>query len=193
MKSRRRDTIDPMWGDLFTRKTTETPLAKVLAYIPVFSQLTRNEHRQLASLVHIRRFGPDETIIQGGAEQSGVYLIRSGSVHIVRDRFESDSGERVRKIVATLGPNELLGEFALLDSTPRTTSVVAAEASELIGFFKPDLMDLLDTKPALGCKILLRLAEDMSRSLTLDCEKVRALRRSNRSAVALPNAAVGGS
>ena len=168
-----------MWGNLFSRKAAGPSLAQTLAYIPVFSQLSRREQVELSRLVHIRRFTMDETIIQGGAEQSGVYLIRSGTANIVRERLAPD-GEPVREIVGTLGPSELLGEFALLDGTPRTTSVIAAEAAELIGFFKPDLMDLLDTKPALGCKILLRLAEGMSRSLARDCEKIRDMRRADR-------------
>ena len=61
----------------------------------------------------------------------------------------------------------------MLDDTPRSSSIVAAEPSELIGFFKPDLMGILSTTPAMGCKILLRLAEEMGRSLQRDYEKLR--------------------
>ena len=52
---------------------------------------------------------------------------------------------------------------------------MAARHSELIGFFKPDLMETLATNPVLGCKILLRLAEEMSRSLAADYGALRAL------------------
>jgi len=76
-------------------------------------------------------------------------------------------------VVDSLGPGELIGEFALLDDTPRSSSIVAAEPSELIGFFKPDLKGILSTTPAMGCKILLRLAEEMGRSLKRDYEKLR--------------------
>jgi hypothetical protein len=44
----------------------------------------------------------------------------------------------------------------------------------VIGFFKPDLMDVLVTKPALGCKILLRLAEEMNRTLSKDYGRLQA-------------------
>ena len=168
---RRLAPIDPMWGNLFSRGSVEDPLVQTLAQIPIFSQLTKRERLKLSRLVHVRRFGLGETVIPSGIEQSGVYLIRSGSVYIVRQRYDS------QEVVATLGPDTLLGEFALLDSTPRTSSVAAAEASELIGFFKPDLDDLLRTSPALGCKILFRLAQQMSRSLANDCTRIREIHR----------------
>ena len=38
---------------------------------------------------------------------------------------------------------------------------------------KRDLMDILVTNPQLGCKILLRLAEEMSKSLQKDYRKLR--------------------
>jgi hypothetical protein len=44
----------------------------------------------------------------------------------------------------------------------------------VVGFFKPDLMDILVTKPALGCKILLRLAEEMNRTLSKDYGRLQA-------------------
>jgi CRP/FNR family cyclic AMP-dependent transcriptional regulator len=84
-------------------------------------------------------------------------------VHIVR---QNRSGER--EVVGTLYPSELLGELSLLDDSPCSSSIVAAEDSELIGFFKPDLMDILVTKPQMGCKILLRLAEEMAHILRGD-------------------------
>ena len=71
-------------------------------------------------------------------------------------------------MVGTLYSPELISEFALLDDSPRSSSLIAAESSELIGFFKPDLMDILVTNPELGCKILLRMSEEMARSLQRD-------------------------
>ncbi|MFH1571791.1 MAG: cyclic nucleotide-binding domain-containing protein [Gemmatimonadota bacterium] len=162
--------IDPEWENFFSPEKAETkePLDRALGRIPVFGLLKRRELRRLARLVHVRRFAAGETVIRRGAKQSGFYLIGSGSVNVVREHADGR-----REAVATLYPPELLGEFALLDDSPRSTSLVAAEASELIGFFKPDLMDIIATKPAMGCRILLRLAEDMTRSLGNDYRRLR--------------------
>jgi CRP-like cAMP-binding protein len=155
---------DPEWANLFRQEAqTHFPLEVVLARVPVFSALSPTELRTLARLVHPRRFSPGETIIRRGVEQSGFYLVRSGSVQIVRHNAGGGA-----QVAGTLGPGALLGEFALVDGSPRTSAVVAAERSELIGFFKPDLMNIMVTNPGLGCKILLNLAAQMNQTLTKD-------------------------
>ena len=164
-------TIDPEWETFFSPKsaTRTEPLERMLGRIAIFSLLRAKELRLLARLVHVREFERGEVVIQRGVQQSGLYLIRSGSVNIVRERAGG------AEVVGTLGPPELLGEFALLDESPRSTSVVAAENSELIGFFKPDLMDILATNPEMGCMILLRLGEQMTATLNKDYRRLREM------------------
>ena len=162
---------DPEWANLFRPEAqAHPPLEATLARVPVFSALTPRELWTLARIVHPRRFAAGETIIRRGAEQSGFYLIHSGSVQILRRDAKGEN-----QVVGTLGPGEFLGEFALVDGTPRTSTVVAAERSELIGFFKPDLMDIMVTDPGLGCKILLSLAEQLGQFLARDYRALKKL------------------
>jgi CRP-like cAMP-binding protein len=164
--------IDPEWENFFSPEQVEKEqsLERALSNIPTFSLMKDKGLRLLARVVHVRSYETGETIIRRGVNQSGFYLIRTGSVHIVRELADGK-----RRVVGTLYPPELLGEFALLDDTPRSTSVVAAEPSELIGFFKPDLMDIIATNPDTGCRILLRLSEDMSQSLHEDYQRLREM------------------
>jgi len=159
-----REIIDPEWDNVF-RKVDEVrePLVEVLGHIPIFSLLSLRELERIARAVHVRQYEPGETVIRRGVAQSGFYMINSGSVHIVRQNRAGES-----EVVGTLYPAELVGEFSLIDDSPRSSSIVAAEESEIIGFFKPDLMDILVTKPQMGCKILLRLAEEMAHILRGD-------------------------
>ena len=41
-----------------------------------------------------------------------------------------------------------------------------------IGFFKPDLLDIMVTNPSMGCTIILRLLEDMTQSLNKDYRRL---------------------
>ena len=167
----REELADPEWSNLITEEDTlEESLPQALCRIPIFSLLSDNELELLGRMVHLRTYAPDETVIQRGVEQSGLYVVKTGSVNIVRRSLDG-----TRTVVGSLGAGEILGEFALLDNTPRTSSVVAAEASVLIGFFKPDLTGILTTKPTMGCKILLRLAEEMCRSLGADYRRLRGM------------------
>ena len=79
------------------------------------------------------------------------------------------------EITGTLGPPAIIGRFALLDDSPAPATAIAAERSELIGFFKPDLEDIVATDPGLGCRILLRLGEEMAAALDKDYARLEAL------------------
>ena len=161
--------IEPEWENFFRKKKRTVPsLERLLGAVPMFSLLRADELKRLAKIVHVRRYKSGEAVIRRGAKQSGFYLIRTGSVDIVREGQGQQS-----LVIATLGPAELIGEFALLGDSSRSTSIVATESSELIGFFKADLMDILVTNPSMGCAILLRLGEQMGESLSKDYAKLR--------------------
>ena len=149
---------DPEWsaGYLSDAHSGET-LVDILGALPIFETLTWKELAQLERIVHRRWFVAGEMVIQAWIPRSGLFVVITGNVHVVR--HDSDG---TPMILDTLGPGTLLGEFAILDDSPRSSSIVAAEPSHLIGFFRPDLMDLVNTDPRLGFKILHRLAQIMS-------------------------------
>ena len=169
MEKPKETVIDPEWENIFAETKADTDresLVRILGAIPILSLLCASELKLLSRVVHTRKFDSGEIVIQRGARQSGFYVVRTGSVNIVRPGVDGPP------VVGTLRPPALLGEFSLVDDAPRSTSIVAAEPSELVGFFKPDLMDVLVTNPGMGCAILLRLAEEMSHHLNRDYDKL---------------------
>ncbi|MDP6776062.1 MAG: cyclic nucleotide-binding domain-containing protein, partial [Candidatus Latescibacteria bacterium] len=138
----------------------------------VFATLTWRELEKIERIVHRRRFGAGEVVLRAWVPRSGFFVVVSGSVNVVR---RADDGSDI--VVGELGEGELLGEFALLDDTPRSTSIVAAEKSELVGFFRPDLMDLVATDPRLGFKVLYRLSQAIAGQFRSDIERLRRVRR----------------
>ena len=155
-----KNSIDPEWDNVFRYVEDEaTSVIDVLLNVPIFSLLTSRELQRVAQAMHLRKYAQGECVIRSGASQSGFYVIVEGAVDVV---------SRTGGVLGTLHSPELIGEFALLDDSPRSSSLIAAEPSELIGFFKPDLMDILVTNPELGCKILLRMSEEMARNLQRD-------------------------
>jgi CRP-like cAMP-binding protein len=164
---------DPEWGNVLRRKeATEETIPSILKSLPMFETLTAPELVKVERIVHRRRFAAGEVIIRARAPRSGMYIVKSGSVDVVRPM-----GNGIFHKVGRLEAGDLLGEFAILDDSPRSTSIVAAEPSELLGFFKPDLMELVETDPRLGLKIVLRVAEMMTRRLRQDIELLRSLQK----------------
>ena len=79
-----------------------------------------------------------------------MYIIENGRVNITLGKEE--------KLLAVLSDKEFFGEIALLSETPRTATATAVINSSILGFFQPDMMDLIETNPRMGNKVLLRLA-----------------------------------
>ncbi|MDA0749062.1 MAG: cyclic nucleotide-binding domain-containing protein [bacterium] len=164
---------DPEWHSLVRRRRERhAVLLEMLGELPLFNMLSWKELEKLARIVHRRHFIPGESVLRPRVPRSGMFVIQSGSVHVVRTL---EDGSPV--VVGRLGAGELLGEFSLLDDSPRSTAIVAAETSELVGFFRPDLMDLIETDPKLGFKILYRLSQIMAAQLREDLGRLRRVRK----------------
>jgi CRP-like cAMP-binding protein len=107
-----------------------------------------------------------ETIFEKGDPGSGMYIIRSGKVLIFNRNIHDQEQE-----MAVLGSGELFGETALSSPAPRTFSARTAEATELIGMYRSDLLTTTSKHPAIACRILLGLAKlisDQSQRATIE-------------------------
>lgn len=85
-----------------------------------------------------RVFEVDEVIFQEGDVANCAYLLKSGKVEISTYR----DSELV--VLTTIAPNQLFGELALIDNTPRSATAVALEASEAILVRPEDMARHLD-------------------------------------------------
>jgi CRP/FNR family transcriptional regulator, cyclic AMP receptor protein len=98
-----------------------------LAHVPLFSELNRRELRTLAQAAIQREYPAGATIVQQGETGVGLYVIIRGRV-LVR-RQQADGAERQ---LSALGGGEMFGEMALLDTFPRSASVVAEKATTVL-------------------------------------------------------------
>lgn len=147
--------LDPIWGNIFRKKTSrEEELISILKEVPIFEDLNRRELRQIERIVHNRTYAINEAVVEEGEPGMGMYIIRSGEVHVLQKTKEGE----VQKL-ASYKEGDFFGDLALLDEAPRSASVIATEPCQMIGFFRPDLFDLIEQDPRLGLKIVLRLAQ----------------------------------
>jgi CRP/FNR family transcriptional regulator len=104
-----------------------------------------------------------------------MYIIQSGSAHV-----ELETPDEAHIHLATLGEQQFFGEMSLLDGAPRAASVVAAERTHALGFFRADLMGLIEHAPRLGFKIVWRLNNIMRRRLNETLGEYREVTRALR-------------
>ena len=163
------------WANILRKKSeAEKNLSDILKRIPLFSGLNGRELKKVEQIVHLRNYRDQEVIFRQNEPGVGMYAIRSGKVDIV-----SDFGKSSARSLAHFETGDFFGELALLDEAPRSASAVAGEPSELIGLFRPDLLDLIERNPRLGVKIILPLLQLLGKRLRLTNERLHALSQSS--------------
>ncbi len=159
---------DGIWGNIFRIGQRKDPLAEILKNVPLFKDLTMKELRILEKLVHARTYKQGEAVFVESEPGSGMYVIRSGHVDVV---LKDPSGQQM--VLAELGPGDFFWEMALLGDSTRSASAISRDHSELIGFFHPDLEEIINLHPAMGAKITFGLAKTLSERLRFTNEQLR--------------------
>lgn len=149
---------DPFWSNLFRRRSEqEDELYEILSHVPIFQDLGRREFERVRGILHRRTYGEGEAIVREGDVGVGMYVILSGEVSIVQ---EGTDGQQLE--LAQFGPGDFFGDQVLLDESPRTASVLTRSTTRAVGFFRPDLLELIERNPRLGLKIVMRLSQMIS-------------------------------
>lgn len=169
---------DPFWSNIFHRRDKEdTDVFEILKKVPIFQDLRRREFNKIETILHRRNWSTDEPIVNEGDPGVGMYIIITGEVRIVQ---VGEDG--VQQQLATLTGGDFFGEQALLDESPRTASVYANESCRVIGFFRPDLLELIESNPRLGLKIVMRLSQMISVRLRHTNRLLKEARLQNKQA-----------
>jgi CRP-like cAMP-binding protein len=150
--------LDPFWSNIFSRRDRSGDgLYEVLSKVPIFQDLSRREFERIRGILHRRSFNTDEAIVNEGDLGVGMYVILSGEVAILQEGVDGKMIE-----LATFGEGDFFGDQVLLDESARTASAIARAQTRAVGFFRPDLLELIERNPRLGLKIVMRLSHMIS-------------------------------
>lgn len=131
----------------------------------LFTGLTEDEIASLSERLELKKFDAGGVVIETGAAATELFLLAMGRVSVF---VEHDSGARRR--LATFSPGMVFGEVALIDSAPRSATIIADSAVECIVLSVDDFNQLGESHPAIKIKLL----ENLSRGL---CRKLRKANR----------------
>ena len=134
----------------------EGKIIPALRTVPIFEGLTFRDLRKIELIVHERTFMPDEVVFYERQPGTGMYVVKKGLIRLTKTM----SGERIT--IAELGEGEFFGEMSLLEEYPRSAQATAVLKTEVLGIFRPDLLDLIKRHPKLGSKILMRLSKRLA-------------------------------
>ncbi len=99
----------------------------------------RRHFRKLATPTELRA---RDVLFHAGDVGDGCYFIRDGAVKAVV--YAHDGQER---LLAVLGPGSLVGEMALIDDEPRSATVVALRACQLLHLSNAAFFQLAELHP----------------------------------------------
>jgi len=134
--------------------------------VPLFAGLGPSELGVLEQHATIRTYPRNSVVIHEGDEANALYVILSGQVKVFL------SNEEGKEIVLNMqGPGEHFGELALIDSAPRSASVMTVEKTRLAAISKADFRQIL----ADHTDISLSLIRDLAARVRLLSENVKNL------------------
>ena len=145
------------WGDVFKSKK-EPKLTDFLSTMLLFKGLTESQLIQLSTYLHQRRFQKDEFVFQKNEPGESLYIVSKGSVSI-SDQISSDK--------TYIESPSFFGELSLVDENPRVVTAVATENTELLVFFRSDLLKIKEDNPNIAAVILYNLAFVLGKRLSL--------------------------
>ena len=159
------------WKNVFRIKRKPTSVEEMLAKIPVFENLKTKELRQVAGIVHRRQYVSGEYVFFQNDPGLGMYVIEQGEVSVFLL-----TADGTKKELAVLKDGDFFGELSLLDESPRSATVIALTDANLVGFFRPDLFEIMEKTPGTGLKIVLKVAEMIGERLRNTNQELSRLR-----------------
>src|SRR3990172_12063806 len=147
--------VNAFWGNIFSRfKAAENiTTMEVLKLCPLFQRMRSGELKKVAGIVYERSYQAGEYLFEKDQPGAAMFIIKGGMIKIIVPGKDGADAE-----LATLSPEDFVGELALLDDTPRSASARAAERTEALAFFREDLNEMLETYPVIASKILRELS-----------------------------------
>jgi CRP-like cAMP-binding protein len=124
----------------YVRRRRRDDTAETIGLLAKSNLMCHLPPEQIADFLHMvrrRRLASGEVLFRAGDRGDALYIVAKGKVEV------SEDGATGAHTLAELEPGQTFGEMALITGGPRTATVRAKEASELLRIDRKDFRDLL--------------------------------------------------
>ncbi len=135
------------------KKDIKAEIHRVVKSTALFQDLPKRDWTTILGMLHLRTFKENEVVFESGTPGLGMYVILEGEVKIIERGTEEDIE------LARFSDGAFLGELSLIDDLNRSATAIAVKPTKLVGFFRPQLQQLMHQRPKLGVILLERLAK----------------------------------
>ena len=131
---------------------------ELLRRVPLFTKVSPAKLKLLAFTSDRVTFGADQVIFNQGDQGEDAYVVLSGTADVL---VNLQSGQ-VK--VASVEPNEIVGEIAILCDVVRTATVRTVTPVEALRIRKDQFLTLLAEFPEMAIEIMRVLADRLNRT-----------------------------
>jgi len=142
--------------------TTRESHIVTLSNVPLFKGMGKKLLRKLLIDLIEKKYTAGDIIFHEGEDGKAVYVVLDGSVKIIK-KTNSET-----KTLAVLGAGSHFGELSLIGQCSRFATAVTEKDSLLLIMYKSYFDDLIRGNSAISSRILLNLAEILSKYIQRD-------------------------
>ena len=130
----------------------------------IFKTLEEEDLAEVLGITSEKRFQKDDVIMQEGEKGDTMYMVVEGEVGVTKSltmKFGDDDFRETEKVLTrfTAEDHVVFGEMALIGQDNRSASIMARTDCILLEIKRDDFLRLIEGKPGLGVKVLLKLSE----------------------------------
>lgn len=145
---------------------------KLLAEIPLFSNMDDEERSELRSIMTERMFEPGQQVMTAGDPGCAFNIIERGEVEVW---LTDADGQKV--VLDTIGPGSFFGELAMLSGETRSASATSSEELVTLELDREEFFDFLRRRPDAAIDVLMELGQRLKH--TDDILRTRVSRNPN--------------
>jgi CRP-like cAMP-binding protein len=120
----------------------------------IFEQLSEEELGLIANIARLEHFYKGEMIFEDTSPGKDLYIILSGEAQIYLEAITPNE----TLILETIAPGEILGEFAVVDSGPRSATAVCSMETTALVINGKDMMALFEIHHRMGFLVIRNMA-----------------------------------
>ncbi len=124
----------------------------LLREIPIFSELSPEDLQRIAAIASEQWFPKDTTIFRQDEEGNMMYVIVDGQVRVVGTANGKD------QVLAERGPGDFVGEMAIIESAPRSASLLTRGDVRVLAIDGPTFKGILHERPEVSLAVLKSLS-----------------------------------
>jgi CRP-like cAMP-binding protein len=139
-----------------------------LRKINLFQDLEDDDLQEVLSRTKTRDFPAGAVILQEGEVGSSMFIMVAGEVEITkRLTLILDEDTPKERVMMRMRADEgvYFGEMTLLENEPRSATVTALTDCQVLELGQSDFLELINLRPVMGVKLLLRLSQVLSAHL----------------------------